>query len=222
MTIAPVREGGYSLRDLNTVILEKAPTIDVINRLLAELNQSAISGLQLFAVHAGVIGANGSLLAFPAASGAGKSTLVAACLRHGFDYWSDEALIISNDGLVLPYRRPISLSAASRQLLRLSRVSKENEIPLAPSDLGIVSTDVLGHLRHILALSRRSGPPLLTPLPRSGVIRALLGHSFNHFRNPEESFQIAVRLAETCTFWDFAYDDPLEGAIYLRQHFMSA
>ncbi|HVC19668.1 MAG TPA: hypothetical protein VNE16_06300 [Vicinamibacterales bacterium] len=60
-------------------------------------------------VHAGVVALDGLALLLPARSYAGKSTLVAALLRAGADYGSDEFAILDRDGLVHPYARPLAL-----------------------------------------------------------------------------------------------------------------
>lgn len=60
-------------------------------------------------VHAGVVAVNGELLLFPGESFSGKSTLVAALVQQGATYFSDEYAVVTTEGIVLPYPRPISL-----------------------------------------------------------------------------------------------------------------
>lgn len=62
-------------------------------------------------VHAGVVYVDGGALLFPGRSFSGKSTLVAALVERGAKYGSDEYAVISPDGLVHPYPRPISMRA---------------------------------------------------------------------------------------------------------------
>ena len=83
-----------------------APSIDIevteadgLVDLLALLNRTALAQCRSYAVHAGAVARSGAVTAFPAVSGAGKTTLTAACLRSGFDYVSDEALVLATDGL---------------------------------------------------------------------------------------------------------------------------
>jgi hypothetical protein len=63
-------------------------------------------------VHAGVVGWRGRAILLPGASGAGKSTLVAALLRAGASYYSDEYAVLDPDGLVHPFARRLSLRSA--------------------------------------------------------------------------------------------------------------
>ncbi len=65
--------------------------------------------VDLIFVHAGVVYVDGGALVFPGRSFTGKSTLVAALVERGAKYGSDEYAVISADGLVHPYPRPISL-----------------------------------------------------------------------------------------------------------------
>jgi hypothetical protein len=66
-------------------------------------------------VHAGVVALGERAVVLPAPSFAGKSALVAALVRAGATYFSDEFAVLDQDGLVHPYAKPLSLrSEASR------------------------------------------------------------------------------------------------------------
>jgi len=60
-------------------------------------------------IHAGVVAHNGKAIVIPATSFAGKTTLVAALVKRGAEYYSDEFAVIARDGRVLPYAKPLSL-----------------------------------------------------------------------------------------------------------------
>lgn len=60
-------------------------------------------------IHAGVVAWKGKAILLPGRSLAGKSTLVAELVRAGATYFSDEFAILDEQGLVHPFRRPISL-----------------------------------------------------------------------------------------------------------------
>lgn len=163
------------------------------------------------------------VIGFPGPSGAGKSTLTAACLRSGFDYWSDEALILSPDGSVEPYLRPISLSEKSRRLLGLQSMGEGvSEMLVTAADLGAKNAAGSGSLSHLVSLTRRAGSPEIVSRPRRLAVGAILDHAFNHYRHPEASFRLAVLAAEECSYWELAYDDPLEAGAYLRDRLFRA
>jgi hypothetical protein len=60
-------------------------------------------------VHAGVVARHGRAILLPGPSLAGKSTLVAALVRAGAEYYSDEFALIDDAGLVHPYLEPLAL-----------------------------------------------------------------------------------------------------------------
>jgi hypothetical protein len=83
---------------------------------LEEVFKALESDLQLYVaenarrglfVHAGVVGWRGSAIIIPGASFTGKSTLVAALVRAGATYYSDEYAILDRRGLVHPYPKQL-------------------------------------------------------------------------------------------------------------------
>lgn len=60
-------------------------------------------------VHAGVVGWRGRAVVVPGRSLSGKTTLVAALVRAGADYYSDEYAVLDAEGRVHPYARPLSV-----------------------------------------------------------------------------------------------------------------
>ena len=60
-------------------------------------------------IHAGAVAHEGRGIIFPGASFAGKTTLVAALVRAGAVYYSDEFAVFDSDGLLHPYAKPLSL-----------------------------------------------------------------------------------------------------------------
>jgi hypothetical protein len=74
-------------------------------------------------VHAGAVGWHGRALLIPGHTHTGKSNLVAALVRAGATYYSDEFSVLDLQGLVHPYHRPISLRGAKGELPR--RVTAE-------------------------------------------------------------------------------------------------
>jgi hypothetical protein len=60
-------------------------------------------------IHAGVVGYHGRTIVLPGMSFSGKTTLVAALVREGAVYYSDEFAVIDENGFVRPYAKPLSL-----------------------------------------------------------------------------------------------------------------
>jgi hypothetical protein len=91
--------------------LAGAATRDVTFRVLendAHLHLAEHAPAHVF-LHAGVVGWHGRAIVFPGRSLAGKSTLVAALLRAGASYYSDEFAVIDARGRVHPFPRPLSI-----------------------------------------------------------------------------------------------------------------
>jgi hypothetical protein len=127
-------------------------------------------------VHAGVVGLGGAALLLPARSFAGKSTLVAALVRAGAGYGSDEFAVIDTEGHVHAYSRQLAL----RTPHATRRVSAR--------DLG--GQTVTGGLRPgaVLFTEFRSGARLeLQPLSSGEVVLRLLQHCLGVRSRPDET-----------------------------------
>ena len=60
-------------------------------------------------VHAGVVGIRGRAIVIPGRSFSGKTSLVAALVKAGATYYSDEYAVLDEDGMVHHYARPLSI-----------------------------------------------------------------------------------------------------------------
>jgi hypothetical protein len=103
--------------------------LDILDSFIRE-HISADAPHHVF-IHAGAVAIGGVALVLPAPSLAGKSTLVAALVRAGATYLSDEYAVLDGDGKVIPYPRAISL--------RLPGTSSSTEVDAA--SLGQVASD---------------------------------------------------------------------------------
>jgi hypothetical protein len=65
-------------------------------------------------VHAGVAARADGAIVIPGASFTGKTTLVAALIRAGAVYYSDEYAVLDADGRVHPYPKPLSIRETGR------------------------------------------------------------------------------------------------------------
>jgi hypothetical protein len=120
----------------------------------------AAQARELLFVHAGVVGWRGRAILLPGRTHAGKSTLVAALVRAGATYYSDEYALVGADGRVLPYPRALSLRRARGAVRvdprRLGRVGR------APLPVGLV------------VLCRYGKRTALAPLSPGRAVLALL------------------------------------------------
>src|SRR5579884_3269688 len=59
-------------------------------------------------IHAGVVRVGAAAVVIPGRTFSGKSTLVAALVRAGATYYSDEYAAVDADGMIHPYAKPLS------------------------------------------------------------------------------------------------------------------
>ena len=187
-----------------------AATPAALVALVAGLNNAAIGQCPHFAVHSGVVAWKHGVAAFPAVSGGGKTTLTASLVQAGFDYVSDEALVLNDDGGVIPYPKPFALSRWSAELLGLP--PGEVETLALASDLGGSDQSTTDPLTDVVIAEYAHDSVSMEPLPRSQIIAALISMSFNHYKDPERAFRLASKVGREARVWRLEYDDPLQAA----------
>ena len=196
-----------------------------VANLLADLNRMAIEECPAFAVHAGVVSINGRGVAFPAESGGGKTTLTAACLQRGFNYASDEALVIDVEtGRALRYPKPLALTRWSRARLNIddgkpNRNEPNGERLFTASELAGDLSDPEFDLGHVVLAEYGHQGTTLAEAPAHDAMAALLRLSFNHYKHGERAFRLAADLANRVQAWRLNYGDPSEAANLMRRTF---
>jgi hypothetical protein len=138
-------------------------------------------------VHAGVVGVENRAIVLPGRSFAGKTTLVAALVKAGAEYWSDEYAVLDADGLVHPYPKPLSV--------RIDDTRETNEQPV--ESLGGRAGDRPLPVALIAFTSYRPGATwaLRARSAGEGAVK-LLEHSIAARSRPEQVLA-AVRRAAT-------------------------
>ncbi|MFZ9015668.1 MAG: hypothetical protein ACO23O_01590 [Ilumatobacteraceae bacterium] len=93
-------------------------------------------------IHAGAVAIGGTAILLPGRSHVGKSTLVAALVRAGADYLSDEYARIAPDGSVLPYARPIHLrTPAGRRTIDPETIGRVIDTAVPPGLIVVTRYD---------------------------------------------------------------------------------
>lgn len=103
--------GAYRVRDGDGDVTDCGADLDLAIGLL-RLQLRRFVGYHahnLVFVHAGAVTHNGRAIVIPGHSFSGKSTLVAALVRAGAVYYSDEYAVFDKSGRVRPYREPLAL-----------------------------------------------------------------------------------------------------------------
>src|SRR6185295_969546 len=95
----------------NAALVARARELDELcDGLESHLSFSvAMTARRRLFVHAGVVGWHGRALVIPGRSLSGKTTLVAALVRAGATYYSDEYAVFDQHGRVHPYPKRLSI-----------------------------------------------------------------------------------------------------------------
>lgn len=133
-------------------------------------------------VHAGAVAWNGRALLVPGHSFSGKSRLVAALVKAGATYYSDEYAVLDRQGRVHPFPTPLSLRPSDEGFdapdVRLLRPGRR------PLPVGLV----------VLTEYRRAAHARLRRLSAGHGVLGLLAHTVPARSRPAESL-IALRNA---------------------------
>jgi hypothetical protein len=104
------RGGTYGVDLGGAFLIEKVPLEVALDSLAGVIrSRIALDAPEHIFVHAGVVAAHGRAMLIPGRSFAGKTSLVAALVRAGATYYSDEFAPLDEDGLVHPFAKPLSL-----------------------------------------------------------------------------------------------------------------
>lgn len=75
-------------------------------------------------LHAGCVSVDGRAIVVPGFTLSGKTTLTRALIDAGASYLSDEYAVLTADGSVLPYQRPLSVRVPDEQMVRRIKVTE--------------------------------------------------------------------------------------------------
>jgi hypothetical protein len=137
-------------------------------------------------VHAGVVGWRGRAIVIPGPSGSGKTSMVAALLRAGATYYSDEYAVLDRRGRVHPFPRPLSVRAGPDGIPRRE----------SAADLGAKTGTASLPTGLIVVTGYQPGaswkPRHLTP---GQVFLALLRNTVAVRKQPDTAFQVLRQVA---------------------------
>jgi hypothetical protein len=117
-------------------------------------------------VHAGVVAHAGRAIVLPGASWSGKTTLVAALVRAGATYFSDEFAVLDSEGRVHPYPKPLSVRPPGAWAQVDVPAEELGAVGSAPADVAMVA-----------CTSFRRGESVIHPGTAGGGALALLSHA---------------------------------------------
>jgi hypothetical protein len=181
-------------------------------------------------LHAGAVRTPHGAALFPATNDTGKSTTVAALIRRGFEYLSDEAAPIDPvSNHVYPFPKLLtlhgdavsSIPGLEHKLQDRRGVTQNVEIYerfIRPQDLG-GSLGGPGPVRWLFFLSgERDGAPRITPLSRAEAVEQLASNAFNLYRYRDRGVILLGRLATDTEAFRLDGGSPDERAEFLSEH----
>ncbi|HEX5938365.1 MAG TPA: hypothetical protein VFZ75_11870 [Actinomycetota bacterium] len=177
------------LRDGETV--GRVSSIGLLMDLLVRgtTNEVVSTTRRYVAIHAAAAAYEGRAVIMPGPAGHGKTTTVAGLVRRGWDFLTDEAVLISlEDGLVHAFPRPLSISPGSIELLpglkeripAMRASYRHYDHHVAPEDLrpGCLSGPVPAAFIVFPAYARGAATAL-APISRAEALLELLKGTFN-------------------------------------------
>lgn len=154
--------------------------------------------------HAGAVERDGVAVLFPGASGTGKSTTVAACVRRGFGYLTDEMIALDLDaGAVRGWPRPIMLTpwALTAVGLPAGPGDGDGKVAVSCERLGGTVVESAVPVAHVVGLRRGAAVTTLGPMPAGDLLTLLLESSFNHYRHGAAAWTAVAALAGRVQGW---------------------
>lgn len=169
--------------ELLTVGLPLDTALEVLEREVR--TEVALRAPELIFVHAGVVAHDGRGLVLPGASFAGKTTLVAALVRAGATYFSDEYAVLDREGRVHPYARRLAVRENGGARLHDA------------ADLGGVVGDGPVPVAAVVVTSYREGAAWEpAPLSHGEAVLALIENAVPAQSRPAEMLLAASRAVE--------------------------
>ena len=191
--------------------------VHLYRRLLAAMTPGVIS------LHAGSVAVGSKACLLPADSGCGKSSLVTAAVLDGGAYLSDEFALLSTDGRVLPFPRPLQWGKLRHPAFRHAEMLAGGRLAKAmfrfPDRHGKTIANLLWlptHVRHaptdvaIVALPhyrRDARDAEIVPIRRGEALMELPRH-LHHQMSPAAMLrELNARLPATTRFCRLPFSD---------------
>lgn len=180
------REDDYSLIRDEETMMDQWPLEGALQLLERELRMLvAVEAPEFIFVHAGAVVHHGQGIVIPGDSFAGKTSLVAALVRAGAHYSSDEYAVLDAEGRLHPFAKPLSLR---------ERIYQEDHS--AESLGGVTATDPVP-LGMVVLTRFRSGAEWRPRRLSSGeAVMGLLSHTLPALTRPAQVLPTLKRACE--------------------------
>lgn len=153
-----------------------------------------------FRLHAGAIAHQGRAVLFPGPAGVGKTTIVAKLVLRGYDFLTDDELLIQPSPLkFMPSKRFLLMKPGSSEFFpELSAAFKpvegEDESWLSPESIRKGCSGSANDIVSIVVLSGEKKEPLLEEIGQSDTVMVLLKESMNFPEFAENGVELLSNL----------------------------
>ena len=195
----------------------------IVSTVVHTLARQMIEACDALGIHAGGVVRHGVGVALPAQMESGKSTLTTGLIRAGFDYLTDEAVLLDWETLTaIPFPKPISLDPGSWYLFpelepqaALPPGYKDAQWQIPPS---AIRADAVGgpcRIRYFVFPEYANGAETrLTPLRRAEATIELAKNTFRFNERPRRSLDALALAVRDADCYKLAIGD-LETAVAL-------
>lgn len=178
-------DGCYFLLAESSRVAKSAQLDEILALLESALHfHVAVAARTRLFVHAGVVGWRGGAIVLPGRTHAGKSSLVAALVRAGATYYSDEYAVLDDDGFVHPFARALGMRDETGRTRRVDprTIGAVGEVPLPVTR--VVAT------RHVAG-----GTWYAAPMSPGETVLALLDNTLAARSRPADALRILAAVA---------------------------
>jgi hypothetical protein len=157
-------------------------------------------------VHAGVVSLDGAAVVIPGRSRSGKTTLVAALMRLGALYYSDEYAVVDSDGAIHPYPKALSIRVEGA----------EHFGRFEPVPTGLVATEPIAASLIVATKFKEGGPWSATPASGAQAAQTLLANTPAARSRPRDALVAVCAVARTARALSGQRGDADEAAERIR------
>lgn len=205
------------------MIFESPDIVAVFKYLVWDINQFVPQQARDFLfLHAGSVARDDGGLLLPAPPDRGKSTLVAALLKLGYGYLSDElGLIDPVTSRLYPFPRRISLDESALRFFpgleqrlddRVTATWDPLQRHVRPEDLEAVVAGPSVIRRVVFLGEDRRGRPKLSPISRAEAVERMAANCFNLYRYGDRGVIVLSRVAAEAEAYELEGGSVLERA----------
>ena len=178
-------DGSYLLLADDARLAERAQLAEILVLLESALHfHIAVAARTRLFIHAGVVGWHGGAIILPGRTHAGKSSLVAALVRAGATYYSDEYAVLDDEGFVHPFARALGMRD---EMGRTHRVD--------PRTIGAVGETPLPVTRVVATRHVAGGTWYAAPMSPGETVLALLDNTLAARNRPADALRILAAVA---------------------------